>query len=105
MKKILSATLALALILSLGLSALADTDDRQMVVAGTATVSLPADTASLELGTSVKDATVEAAQQQSDEIIRKVLAALKDLGIEEKDIVTSNYSVYTEVPYEVRQHP
>ena len=100
MKKILSATLALALILSLGLSALADTDDRQMVVAGTATVSLPADTASLELGTSVKDATVEAAQQQSDEIIRKVLAALKDLGIEEKDIVTSNYSVYTEVPYE-----
>lgn len=100
MKKILSATLALALILSLGLSAQADTDDRQMVVAGTATVSLPADTASLELGTSVKDATVEAAQQQSDEIIRKVLAALKDLGIEEKDIVTSNYSVYTEVPYE-----
>ena len=100
MKKILSAALILALILSLTLPSLADTDDRQLVVVGSANVSLPADTASLELGTSVKDATVEAAQQQSDEIIRKVLAALKDLGIEEKDIVTSNYSVYTEVPYE-----
>lgn len=100
MKKILAALLSLALVLSLGLSAMADKDGRKMIVAGSASVSLPADTASLELGTSTKDTTVQAAQQQSDEIIRKVLEALKELGIDEKDIVTSNYSVYTEVPYE-----
>lgn len=100
MKKILSATLTLALVLSLSLPVLADTDTRTMTVVGNANVSLPADTASLELGTSTKDTTVEAAQQQSDEIIGKVLAALKELGIDEKDIVTSNYSVYTEVPYD-----
>lgn len=100
MKKLLTLSLALVLILSLTLPALADTNNREMIVIGNANVSLLADTASLELGTSTKDTTVEAAQAQNDEIIRNVLAALNELGVAEKDIVTSNYSVYTETPYD-----
>lgn len=100
MKRLLSASLTLVLVLAFCLPVSAEGNERRLIIVGNATVGLPADTASIELGTTTKDTTVEAAQQQSDEIIGKVLIALKGLGIEEKDIVTSNYSVYTEVPYE-----
>lgn len=98
MKKTLSCLLVLALILSLSLSALAD--DQKMIIAGSARISIPADMASVELGANAKGQTVQEAQQLTDEIMSKVLAVLKNLGIDEKDIITSNYSVYTEVPYE-----
>ncbi len=100
MRKILTLSLALVLALFFSLPALAEVERPRMIVSGNASISLPADNASLELGTSTKGTTVQAAQQQSDEIIRKVLNALKELGIAEQDIITSNYSVYSEVPYE-----
>lgn len=98
MKKLLSGLLVVALVLSMGLSALAD--ENKLIVVGTARISIPADMASVELGASAKGQTVNEAQQLTDEIITKVLAALKELGIDEKDIITSNYSVYTEMPYD-----
>ena len=85
MKRLLSASLTLALVLAFCLPVSAEGNERRLIVVGNATVGLPADTASIELGTTTKDTTVEAAQQQSDEIIGKVLIALKGLGIEEKD--------------------
>lgn len=98
MKKLLSGLMVVALVLSLGLSALAE--DNKLIVVGTAMVSIPADMASVELGASAKGQTVNEAQQLTDAIITKVLAAIKELGIDEKDIITSNYSVYSEMPYD-----
>lgn len=102
MKKCFIALLLAAMLLSPALRAPAeeDADDRRLVVEGAATVMLPADMARLELGSMVKAATVEEAQTESDRIIRAVLDVLKEMGIDEKDIVTSTYGVYTETPYE-----
>ncbi len=98
MKKLLSGLMVFALVLSLGLSALAE--NQKLIVVGTARISIPADMASVELGASAKGETVFEAQKLTDDIITKVLAAIKELGIDEKDIITSNYSVYTEMPYD-----
>ena len=98
MKKILSTLMVIALVLSVSLTALAE--GQKMIIVGTAMISIPADMASVELGASAKGETVQEAQKLTDDIITQVLAALKELGIDEKDIITSNYSVYTEVPYE-----
>ncbi len=95
MKKLLSGLMVFALVLSLGLSALAE--NQKLIVVGTARISIPADMASVELGASAKGETVFEAQKLTDDIITKVLAAIKELGIDEKDIITSNYSVYTEI--------
>lgn len=102
MKKLMTLMLAAVMMLSVCLPALADDnmDDRRLVARGSASVTLPADTARIELGMVTKDSSVEAAQAQNDQVIRAVLSALKEIGIAERDISTSNYSVYTETPYE-----
>mgnify|MGYP001043940218 CR=1 FL=1 len=96
MKKTLLIALSLALVLALALPALA----AEVTVTGTATVSLPADTASLQVGATIKANTAAEAQAQVDQVMRDILAALDKLGIDKADIKTSNYSVYVEMPYE-----
>lgn len=96
MRKVFTILLAVMLVLGLSTAALA----QEIIVAGTGTVSLPADTATLELGASFKAQTAQEAQQLTDAAIRQILEALDGLGIEKKDIITSNYSVYVEVPYQ-----
>lgn len=103
MKKIIGSLLVSVMLLGLCLPGTAqevDAEDRRLVVHGMATVTLPADTARIELGCMTKDSSVEAAQAQNDAVIKAVLDALYGMGIEEKDISTSNYSVYMETPYE-----
>ena len=96
MKKLTVLTLSLLLVLGLCTAALAE----DIMVTGTATVHLPADTANLELGASMKDKSAAEAQKKTDDIIKQVLTELEKLGIDKKDIVTSNYSVYVEIPYQ-----
>lgn len=98
MKKTLSCLMVLALMLSVSFSAVAD--DQKMIIVGTARISIPADMASVELGASAKGQTVNEAQKLTDDIMSQVLIAVKNLGVEGKDIITSNYSVYSEVPYD-----
>src|ERR1051325_3414701 len=61
-------------------------------VDGTGEVTGVPDTALVSLGVNKNAATVEAAQTQVNEVINKVKADLKGLGIEDKDIKTVNYS-------------
>ncbi len=96
MKKIVTAVLSFALVLALALPALA----AEVTVTGTATVNLPADTATLQVGATMKDKSAAEAQAQVDEVIRTMLTSLEELGIDKADIKTSNYSVYVEMPYE-----
>ena len=96
MRKRFVVILATVLVLSLSATAFA----LDIVVTGSGTVSLPADTATLELGASFKAQSAQEAQQLTDTAIKQILAALEKLGVEKKDVTTSNYSVYVEVPYQ-----
>ncbi len=103
MKRIIGLMLVSVMLIGLCLSGIAqeaDAEGNRLVVQGMATVTLPADTARIELGCQTKDSSVEAAQAQNDAVIKAVLDALHGMGIEDKDIYTSNYSVYMETPYE-----
>lgn len=102
MKRIFTLTLALLLTLSLGTAALAqEKAPASITVSGTATISVTADMATLQLGANTRAKTVQEAAKENDAIMQKVIQALKDLGIPEEDLVTSQYSVYSEIPYDV----
>ncbi len=98
MKRVFSLILVSALLLTLSFGAQAES--KQITVSGTATVSLAADTYTIQLGTSTRALTVAQAQQQDDQTITAVIKALRDMGIDEKDIVTSQYNVMAEIPYQ-----
>ena len=101
MKKLLSIILVLALLLPC--IALAETvavaDDATITVTGSASVTLKADYARISVGVSSKAATVEQAANENNAAIYAVIDALKEAGVAEEDIATSNYSVYAEYDY------
>jgi uncharacterized protein YggE len=96
MKKIIASLAVLALLLTLALPSLAEERSNTLVVTGTATVSLQADTATIELGTQTRGRTVEEAHQENARIMEKVIAKLQEMGITKEDIRTSQYYVYFE---------
>ena len=98
MKRIFTMVLGLALVCALSAGALAE--GKQITVTGTGTVSLAADTCTIQLGTSTRALSVAQAQQEDDRTISAVIKALHDMGIDEKDIVTSQYNVMAEIPYQ-----
>jgi uncharacterized protein YggE len=67
---------------------------RQITVIGEGTVSASPDIAWANLGVQVAAPTVTAATQQSNDTMNAVLAQLKAVGVAEKDIQTSDYSIY-----------
>lgn len=102
MKKTLGILLILALVLTLGLPALAEGNlpaKPQLVVNGTATVSLEADLASIEVGAQTRGQSVSEAHQANAAIMESVIAELARLGIDKKDIRTTQYNVYFEPDY------
>ncbi len=96
MKKLLTSFLLLALILTLAVPALAEGGVPRLTVTGSATVSIDADYATIELGTVTRGESAQEAQRENDKIMTEVIAALKELGIKEEDIRTSNFSVHME---------
>ena len=63
-------------------------------VNGYGKVSATPDLANLSLGIEAQATTVSEARNQAAEAMDKVLATLKDSGIDEKDIRTSRFSIY-----------
>lgn len=61
-------------------------------------VSIP-DQAMVNLGFTITADSVEAAQNQANQVTNGIIAAVKDLGVDDKDIKTVNYSVYPEYDY------
>lgn len=101
MKKLIALTLAFLL---LALPALAEpaavaADGATITVVGSASVSLKADYARVTVGVRTTEKTVEEATANNGAAIRAVVDALKEAGIAEKDIATSNYSVSTDYDY------
>lgn len=101
MKKLLIIALVLALLLPAFAAAegIAAAQNATLTVTGSASVTLKADYARISVGVSTKAATVEEASQQNNAAIHTVIAALKEAGVLETDIATSNYSVHAEYDY------
>ena len=101
MKKLLSIILVLAMMLPC--IALAETvavaENATITVTGSASVTLKADYARISVGVSSKAVTVEQAANENNAAIYAVIDALKEAGVAEEDIATSNYSVYAEYDY------
>lgn len=89
MKKFLS--LLFVLLLMLPAAALADT---KISVTGSATVQAEPDMVTLSLGVEETKSDVAAAQATVNEKLAAVVEALKNAGIDEKDIQTDYYSIY-----------
>ena len=99
MKRIFILLLALAAAL-LPLSALAQKGTPATVtVNGSATVSVPADYAKVNLGVETSAAAVADALKENAARIDAVLAALRGAGIAAEDIVTDRFYVYTQYDY------
>ncbi len=100
MKKMTACCLALALIACLACSAMAE-DAREIHVAGNATVALAADTASLQIGVFTRMESVREAQTENARLMAAVMEAIHGQGVEDKDIITSQFNVYTDYEYGV----
>jgi len=73
-----------------------------LVVEGTGEVSVVPDVAKVSLGIDESGATLDAVQKSANAKSKTLVDALKGLGIDEKDIKTTNYSVFPEYDYQGR---
>jgi len=65
-----------------------------ITVSGEGKVTAKPDIAEVSLGLQTENPSVANAQKENTEKMNKIVAALKSLGIEDKDIQTTNYSIY-----------
>ena len=92
MKKVIA--LLTALLLCLSVSALAE-DAPVLRVSGNATVSLAADYATLQIGVTTRKDSVSDAQRENAETMQAVIDAIRQAGIGEKDVITSQFSLFS----------
>ncbi len=95
MKRLLTMVLALAMLLAMAAPAFAEDEGRVIRVSGSAVVSLAADTASIQIGVNTRKETVKEAQKENAALMAAVMDAIKKAGIDEKDIMTSQFNVYS----------
>jgi len=69
-------------------------------VSGTGKVTVVPDTGIVDLGITINKPSVKDAQNEANTVIKNITQALKNLKIDEKDIKTSNYSVYPQYDYQ-----
>lgn len=80
-------------------------DEHTISVTGTGTVTLSPDIADLRLGVNVTATSVKAARATAADSMTKVIAALKGLGIADKDIQTSWVSLQPTYDYQAGTNP
>jgi uncharacterized protein YggE len=89
---------ALALAFGLAIPALAQAPPRQIAVSGEAQVSVKPDVARISLGVRCNAPTVAEAMQKNRSAMQKLLVVLRGVGIEERDIRTTNFSLSYDPP-------
>lgn len=99
MKKPFILLLCLLTALCLAVPALGEGASRTISVSGAANISLAADTATLRIGVSTVRDTVAEAQSENNEIMQRVIAAILGQNVAQEDIITSDFSVYTQRDY------
>jgi uncharacterized protein len=80
-------------------------NEHTIAVSGTGHVVLSPDTADIRLGVNVNASTVKAARAAAAKSMTAVVAALKQLGIADKDIQTSNVSLQPTYDYQNGTNP
>ncbi|MGH2512577.1 MAG: SIMPL domain-containing protein [Candidatus Limnocylindrales bacterium] len=90
---------------TLALDTSSTTPEHTISVSGTGTVTLQPDVADLHLGVLASKSTVKAAQAAAASTMTGVIAALKTLGIDAKDIQTSNVSLQPTYDYSNGKNP
>ena len=102
-KNLIAVCLIAALLLSLAAPALAEKESAGKVirVGGNATVSLAADTATLQIGVNTRNESVRKAQQENAAAMNAVMEAIRGIGIDDKDIVTSQFNVFNNYDFSV----
>lgn len=68
-------------------------EEHTVTVQGEGKVTVRPDVAETNMGMIAEGKTVAEAQQKNTEVMNKLLAGLKSIGIEDKDIQTANYTV------------
>lgn len=77
----------------------ANTRSETITVTGTAEIYAVPDIAEFSFSVLEEGKTVKEAQEKANTKLEKVLAALSDAGIEEKDVQTTNFSIYPKYEY------
>lgn len=77
----------------------ADAPEHAITVESQGKVTVIPDIAMTNLGMTSEALTVAEAQQKNTETMNKLIARLKELGIDSKDIQTANYNVYPQYNY------
>ena len=98
MKKWVALALAALMLMTAGL-ALAD-DDAEITAQGTAVVTGTPDVVTVTANASADAASVADAQDGISRIVESATAKLLELGVQEKDIVTSSFSCYPMYNYD-----
>lgn len=75
-------------------------DKGSITVNGKGIVMVDPDKATIRMAVETTDKTAKAAQDKNSEIVKKAVEAMRALGVGEKDIVTSYYSVYPQYRYD-----
>lgn len=80
---------------------------RYITVVGLGKASLTPDVAQINVGAETSAATVSEAKAEVDRRIEAILAVLREMGVADKDIQTSQYSIYyeRETFYAVEREP
>ncbi len=73
--------------------------DEGISVRATSTIYIEPDLAIVTFGITTYDNKIDAAQRKNSEKMKEVIEAFKTLGIEEMNMQTSNYNVYTSYDY------
>jgi len=73
--------------------------DQGISVTGQGEVSGTPDTLTVDLGVSLRRDTVEEATTDAADLAQNLIDAVKNQGVEDKDIQTRNYSIYPEYDY------
>lgn len=85
-----------ALAASVGASPSPNTSQRTVSVIGNGKVTAQPDIATIQVGVETRAESAQAAAQDNTQLMAKVLAALKDAGIADKDMQTANYNLYVD---------
>jgi len=72
----------------------AGTTNSGIWITGQATLEIPADVAQVSIGVESRETTVSAARQNAADAMESVLDAIKENGVSEDDIVTTNFNIY-----------
>ena len=99
MKRMIAVFMTGMLMVYFAASALAEGEERVIQVSDSAVVSLAADTASIQIGVNTRKETVKEAQKENAALMAAVMDAIKGAGIDEKDIMTSQFNVYSGYEY------